>query len=189
MDFKMIFGLIATVLAVIAFIPYLKDIFGGKTKPHVYSWLVWSIIQGVGVLAMFEGGAGWGALGLGIGSLFCISIFLLSFKYGTKNITKIDTFLLIAALITIVVWLTTEDPLWSVVLVSLIDFIAFVPTYRKTYLAPHGETLSTYIFDVVSNMFAIVAIATYSLTTTLYISSLVISNALMVFILIYRRRK
>jgi hypothetical protein len=189
MDFKIVFGLVATILAILSFLPYLKDIFKGKTKPHIYSWLLWSIIQSVGVLAMIKGGANWGALGLGIGTLFCIFIFLLSFKYGTKNITKIDTFLLIAALITIVIWLTQEDPVWSVILVTLIDFIAFVPTYRKTYLAPHTETLSMYIFDVVSNSMAILAIATYSLSTTLYIASLVFSNFLMVLLLIFRRSK
>jgi len=185
----MIFGLVASALAVFAFLPYIKDIFNKKTKPHIYSWLVWSIIQSIGVLTMIKGGADYGALGLGLGAFFCIFIFLLCFKYGTKNITKFDTILLIAALITIVVWLTQEDPLISVFLVTLIDLIAFVPTYRKTYLAPRSETLSTYFFDVASNSLAIVAIANYSLTTTLYVSSLVVTNAIMVLILIIRRKK
>ena len=65
MDFKVIFGILATIVAIIAFIPYFRDILRGKTQPHVYSWLVWCIIQSVGVMAMFKGGAGWGALGLG----------------------------------------------------------------------------------------------------------------------------
>jgi len=170
-------------------LPYLRDIFAKKTKPHIYSWLVWSIIQSVGVLAMIKAGASFGALSLGIGALLVIFIFLISFKYGTKNITKLDTFLLIAALGTTIYWIIEKDPLISVILVTVIDLVAFVPTYRKTYLAPHSETLSSYILDVASNLSAIVAIAIYSLTTTLYIASLVITNAIMVFILIFRRRK
>lgn len=189
MDYKIIFGILATVLALSAVWPYFRDIFKKKTQPHIYSWLVWTIIQAVGVMAMVKGGASFGALALGMGTLFCFFTFILSFKYGTKNITKLDTFLLIAALITIVYWIIQKDPLLSVILVTLIDFIAFVPTYRKTYLAPHSETLSSYIFDVLSNLAAIVAINIYSLETTLYIGSLVATNTIMVLILISRRRK
>lgn len=188
-DYKLIFGILATILAIFSFIPYLQDIFRKKTKPHVYSWLVWSIIQTVGTLAMIKGGASFGSLGLALGCLLSIFIFLISFKFGTRNITKVDTTLLIAALIIIVVWLTQEDPLWSVILVSLVDTIAYVPTYRKTYIDPHTETLSSYIFWVSSNIVAIIAIADYSLVTTLYISTLTVTDSLMIFILIFRRRK
>lgn len=188
MDFKLIFGLLATILSIFAFLPYLRDIFKNKTKPHLYSWLVWSIIQTVGVLAMIKGGAEFGSWGLAIGCLFCILIFLLSFKYGTKNITKLDTVLLVSALIIIFVWIFEEDPLWSVILITMIDLIGFIPTYRKTYLAPHTETLDIYVLDVFSYGAAIVAIANYSLATTLYVSSLVLTNAVMAVIIILRRR-
>ena len=187
-DYKLIFSILAIVLSIFAFLPYIRDIFKNKTKPHLYSWLVWSIVQTVGVLAMIKGGAEFGSWGLAIGCLFCILIFFLSFKYGTKNITKIDTILLIAALITIVIWLGEEDPLWSVILITIIDLLGFIPTYRKTYLAPNTETLDIYVFDVLSYGAAIVAIASYSLATTLYVSSLVLTNLVMVIIIVLRRR-
>ncbi|MFA6308117.1 MAG: hypothetical protein WCS88_00090 [Patescibacteria group bacterium] len=187
MNFKLIFGILATVLGIISFWPYLKDILHKKTKPHVYSWLVWTIIQTVGVLAMIKGGASFGALGLAVGTLFCITIFLLAFKYGTRNITKLDTFLLISALIIIVFWLIQKDPLISVILVTIIDTIAFMPTYRKTYLAPYTETLSAYYLLASANLLSIFAIADYSLTTTLYISTLVVTDTIMIFLLIFRR--
>jgi len=189
MDFKVIFGILATILVTIEFLPYVRDIFRKKTQPHIYSWLVWTIIQGVGTLAMFRGGANFGALALAIGTLFCIIIFLLAFKYGTKNITKLDTVLLIAALITIVIWLIQKDPLWAVILIVIIDLTAFIPTYRKTYFEPYTETLISYIFSVLSNVFGIIAIAHYSFITTFYISTLVVTNILMVLIIIFRRRK
>jgi hypothetical protein len=125
----------------------------------------------------------------GVGTLLCLITLLFSLKYGTRNITKFDTFLLIAALFTIIYWLTIKDPLWAVVLVSIIDLIAFIPTYRKTYQEPHTETLSSYILDVISNLFAIIAIASYSIASTLYISSLVFTNFVLVLIIIFRRKK
>ena len=188
MNFKLFFGIISTILALISFFPYLKDILGKKTFPHIYSWLVWSILQSIGAAAMLRGGAHFGALSLAAGSLFCITIFILSFKYGTKNITKFDTFCLIGAIVTIFIWLLQRDPLLSVVLVTTIDIIAFIPTYRKGYVDPGSETISTYFLSALANFFSLLAIANYSIITTLYLSGLLVTNSLLVLILIMRRK-
>ncbi|MFA6042341.1 MAG: hypothetical protein WCV85_02230 [Patescibacteria group bacterium] len=188
MNLKLIFGIISTVFAIVCFLPYFKDIFAKKTKPHIYSWLVWSILQSVGVVAIVRGGGHFGALGLAVGALFCISIFFLSFKYGTKNITRFDTLCLIGSIATIIVWLLQHNPTLSVILVTLIDFVAFLPTYRKGYVDPNSETVPTYLLSAISNVFALLAIASYSLVTSLYVSSLVVSNGIIVLILILRKK-
>jgi len=188
MDSKLIFAIISTALAIVCFFPYIRDILAKKTTPHIYSWLVWSILQSAGVVAMIIGGAQFGALGLAVGALFCISIFILSFKFGTKNITKFDTICLLGAIIAIVIWLIQDDPTLSVILITLIDFVAFLPTYRKGYLEPNSETISTYLLSSFSNAFALLAMANYSLVTSFYVSSLVLTNGVIVIILITRRR-
>ncbi len=186
---KLTFGLIAGALAIGCFLPYFRDIFKRKTTPHTYSWLIWSILQITGVVAIIVGHGGYyGVLGIGIGALFCLSIFVLSFKYGTKNITAIDTFSFIGALLAIVIWIFTKNPLYSVVLISIIDFVGFIPTIRKGYEEPYTETMSTYLMASISDVFAILALSTFSLVTTLYLGTLVFSNALFVVILLYRRR-
>jgi len=43
-EFKNILGIIATVLVFIGYIPYLRDIVKGKTKPHIYSWFLWCFV-------------------------------------------------------------------------------------------------------------------------------------------------
>ncbi|HTW96559.1 MAG TPA: hypothetical protein VMD74_02785 [Candidatus Methylomirabilis sp.] len=188
MNLKLFFGIISTIIALVSFFPYLKDILGKKTFPHIYSWLVWSILQSVGAAAMLRGGASFGALSLAAGSLFCITIFFLSFKYGTKNITKFDTICLIGAIITIIVWLFQRNPLLSIILVTVIDIIAFMPTYRKGFADPGSETISTYFLSALANFFSLLAIANYSVITTLYLSGLLITNSLLVLILIIRRK-
>ncbi len=188
MDFKLIFGLISMALAIVSFFPYIRDILLKKTQPHIYSWLVWSILQSVGVIAMFIGGAKFGSLGLAVGALFCISIFFLCFKYGTKNITIFDSLCLSAAIIVIFVWLFQKDPTLSVILITLIDFMAFLPTYRKGFTEPKTETISTYLISAISNFFALFAVENYSIVTSLYITSLVITNIILVLILVFRRK-
>ena len=97
MNIKIILTIIATIIAIIGFIPYLRDVFKLKTKPHLYTWLIWLITQGTGISAIWYGGGGWGALNLTIGIIFVFFVFLFSLKFGTKNITRIDTFILVVA--------------------------------------------------------------------------------------------
>jgi len=46
-------GLIAVALAIIGHIPYIYDIYKGKTKPHIFTWVVWAIVT---VLAFIANG-------------------------------------------------------------------------------------------------------------------------------------
>lgn len=41
-DYKIILGLVAVVVGFVGYIPYLRDLFKGTTKPHVFSWGVWA---------------------------------------------------------------------------------------------------------------------------------------------------
>ncbi len=186
---QLIFGIIATALAIGCFVPYFIDIFKRKTTPHAYSWLIWSILQITGVVAIVASHGGYyGVLGIGIGAIFCLSIFFLSFKYGTKNVTRTDTISFLSALIAISFWIFTKNPLYSVILISIIDFVGFIPTIRKGLEEPHTETMSTYLMSSLSDIFSILALSTFTLTTTLYLGTLVFTNGLFVVLLLYRRR-
>ncbi|MCX6757629.1 MAG: hypothetical protein NTZ44_01980 [Candidatus Nomurabacteria bacterium] len=186
---KIIFSILSSIFAVLCFVPYTRDIFKRKTTPHIYSWLIWTILQGTGALIMFKDGANLGVLSLSIGALLCSFVFILSFKYGTKNIKIFDTICLIGALIAICFWVFLDQPLISVTLISIIDFVGFLPTLRKSYFEPHSETLSTYVLSSLSTLCALIALSHYSLTTTIYLSSLVITNAVCSLILFTRKRK
>jgi uncharacterized membrane protein len=189
-NLKLISGILAGLLGVICFVPYLRDIFKKETTPHSYSWLIWAILQTIGVVAIIVGHGGYyGTLGIAAGALFCLTIFLLSLKYGTKNITKLDTFSFVMALVAILIWVFTKTPLYSVILISLIDFIGFIPTMRKGYEQPETETASTFFIASISNVFALLALSAYSISTTLYLCSLIFTNTLFVIILLYRRTK
>jgi hypothetical protein len=94
-DIKIFIGILAGIIGGLSFIPYYRDIFLFKTKPHIYTWLIWFLLQGLSVSIMLHDGAGIGILPFIVGTIFCGSIFILSFKYGTKNITLFDTICLI----------------------------------------------------------------------------------------------
>lgn len=40
-DLKLIFSIGASIITIVVYYPYIKDIFLEKTKPHIYTWLIW----------------------------------------------------------------------------------------------------------------------------------------------------
>ncbi len=145
------------------------------------------MLQGTGTIAMLHKGAGSGVASLVLGSGLCAFIFLLSFRYGTKNITVFDTICFIGALIGIGVWFFLHNALLSVIVVSAVDLIAFLPTYRKAYTEPHSETASTYFLSFLADGLALLAVASFNVTTSLYLFTLVVTNLMCVVMIWFRR--
>lgn len=188
-NYKNVIGIIAIGIAIISYIPYFRDIFAGKTKPHAFSWLVWGVLSAIAFLGQIADGGGAGAWVLGFTAVVTLSIFFIALKKGEKNIKAFDWFCLIGAGITLILWLITNEPLLSVVLVTIIDLLGFIPTIRKSYSKPHQETLITYMLSTVKYGLAIIALQNYSLVTVLFPLAMVIVHILFVGLLIIRRRQ
>ena len=186
---KEILGAIAVILAIAQAIPYIIDIFKGKTKPHLYTYLIWSIVTALAFLGQFAAGGGPGSWTTGIMAVITIGVLLLCFKYGTADITLLDGVFLIGAIIAIIPWWLTKDPTLSVILATLIDVLAFLPTIRKTYRDPSTETLISYISNLLRHPISIFALTIYSLTTVIYPAALFVMNAVLVLVIVVRRRQ
>lgn len=187
MNIKIIFTIIATVIGVAAFLPYLRDTLSLKTKPHAYTWLIWALTQGTAVVGIWYGGGGWGGLNLTVGTIFVVGVFLFSLKYGTKNITKGDKIILVAALAAILVWWQLDKPLLAVLMVSAVDVIGYIPSFRKSYQEPWSETLISWAAFAVSNIFALLALNEYNLLTTTYLVAITVANISLFLLCFFRR--
>jgi len=188
MNIKLIFVILSSLVSISCFVPYIIDIFKGTTKPHSYSWIIWTILQTAGVIAMASAGAGWGIASLSIGAILCGFIFILSFFYGTHNIKTFDTICLIGALIAIVIYFFLHSAILSIIIVTITDLVGFLPTIRKSYEEPETETSLTYILSSISSILAIGALTIFNFTTSLYLLSLVLSNGICAIIIITRKK-
>ena len=110
-------------------------------------------------------------------------------KIGEKDITKSDKLNLIAAGIALLIWFFTKDPLLSVIIITIVDFLRFFPTIRKSYFRPYEETIIHYLLAGLKFVLAIIALDNYTLVTWLYPASLVAANLFFVVMLIIRRKK
>ncbi len=186
-DWKLV-AIVLGFLSNIAFFPYILDTLKGRTQPHAYTWLIWILTQGTAVAGILHGGGGWGALGLAFGLILVGVVFLLSFKYGTKNITKGDMMVLAAALLAIVAWWQLDQPLLAVVMVSAIDALGYIPTFRKSYSEPWSETVSSWGVFAAGNAVSLFGLASYNLLTMSYLATILVANALLTAFLLVRRR-
>lgn len=185
---KSIVTIIAMVIALIGYIPYIRDCIKGKNKPHVISWFIWALVSFIafGIQLLNKGGAG-SYINLFMG-IICTIIFFFGLKNGTKDITKVDWIAFSLALVAIVLWLVVKQPLLSIILVVFIDMMSFLPTILKAWKNPYTETVITYGLSGVKNGLSIYALSTYSLVIVMYPAYALIANLLFVGMLILRKR-
>jgi hypothetical protein len=188
-EVKNIIGIIAVLLTFFGYVPYIRDTVKGKTTPHVFTWFLWSSISGIAFALQLSDGAGIGACVTLAAATVCFVIFLLGLRIGGKDITRSDVIFFILSIIALIVWLIAKQPVISVILLSLTEMLAFVPTIRKSWNKPYTETLSSYLMNTFRFTLGIIALQNYSIITALYPVSWLFANGIFSIILIIRRRQ
>ena len=94
---------------------------------------------------------------------------------------------LVASLGAIIIYFSISNPVWAIIVVALVDFVGFLPTFRKGYEEPFTETTSTFVMSATANIFSLFALQNYNVTTVLYIASLFITNSLFAVMIFWRR--
>ncbi len=181
---------VAIIAALIAFtgnIPYLRDVIKKRVKPHPYTWLVWTLVSLTTFFGGLQKGAGVGILPTGVAEIFTIIIFIFSLQYGFKQIRKIDTLFLCIALLGFIPWILTKDPTVSVIIVVSIDFVAFIPTLRKTWQHPESETPALYSMNVLRHVLTLFSLQAYNIATVLHSIVMIIMNSFMTLIITLRK--
>lgn len=192
MDFftlKNSIGIIAIILTFVGYTPYFRDLLQKKIRPHIFSWFIWALVTSIIFALQISAGAGLGSFVTLAVAIISFCIFVLGFKEGNKNIKKIDVIFLVLALAAIPLWLIVKQPVLSIILLSSIDMLGFVPTVRKSWNDPYSETLSLYTITTFRHALSILALEHYNIVTLLFPSTWVIANAFFSVVLIMRRKK
>lgn len=134
-----LFGVISVVLAIYSTYPYLRSVLHGRTKPHQFSWLIFTIMNGIVTAAqLLKGGRASVLISLTY-FLSSLAIFILSFRYGTRNTSRFDKWLFGLSLATIVIWAATRDPSVAIWLTVFIDIFATTMIILKLRRHPDSE--------------------------------------------------
>jgi hypothetical protein len=181
-------GLAAVIVGLVSYVPYLWGMYHGRVRPHAFTWFLWGLLTAIAFAAQVSDGAGPGSWVSGISALICLAIAGAAWHQSRlANVLPADWYFFIAALAAIPLWLLTRTPLYSVVVVTVIDALAYVPTFRKSWHRPAEESVLTFILGSLKYILGIAALPTQTLISSLYPWSLVATNSAFIAMTLYRR--
>ena len=186
---KLLLSGAAIALTFAAFLPYIHSIRAGRTCPHVFSWLIWGVTTLLVFLAQWAGGAGVGAWPTAVSAVITFHIAWLAYAHGAdREITATDWLFLAGATSALPSWFLTADPLWAVVVLTVVDLLGFGPTLRRAYRHPEQERISFFGLFVLRNLLVILSLERLTLTTALFPAAVGLACVGMVLLLFWRRR-
>lgn len=183
---RTVFLVISTFLPLISPIPYIRSILSGETKPHRTTRLVYLIIGLLTTSSLFASGNRVAIWISAVSLLQAIVLFVLGLRYGMGGWSKTDMACLILAILGIVAWQTTSDPLVGLYFGIAADFMGTVPTLIKTWKLPKSEEPIFYILDSMAGGFNMLALSGWTIGDFSYPLYLFLINALIA-ILIFRK--
>jgi hypothetical protein len=179
----------AILLTFITFVPYVRSILRGHTRPHVFSWAIWGSTTFVVFLAQLQAGGGTGAWPIGVSGAITLVVAMLAYKKKADcSITRTDRLFLALAMTSLPFWYVTADPFWAVLILTTVDLLGFGPTIRKAYHFPFDEQMTFFSLFVLRNALAALALESWSATTVLFPAATGAACLLLVGIIGYRRR-
>ncbi len=185
---KELIGYISVFIGIAVMLPYIWLITKKQVRPHAITFFLWTLIMGsVATIQVLEG-AGSGAWATIVGFIGVMVIFLLAlFHHGEKNILKFDWYCFAVALLGWGAWIVTKNPLTAVLLLTLADGLAYLPTFRKSWASPHEESPIFYFFGTFSLLLSVFAIENFSITNAFYPIFVTFLNFMLPAMIWYRR--
>jgi hypothetical protein len=186
---KALFSLLAVVVSIMAFVPYIQGIIKGHLRPHVFSWVIWTLTTSIVFFAQMADGAGVGAWPIGFSAVLALLIASLAYRHrGVVVVARSDWIFFSLALSALPVWALTSNPMWAVIILTSVDMLGFAPTWRKTYLAPHSESVVFFGLTALRCLLIVLALEHYSIATALFPVMIGLAASVTLSLALWRRR-
>jgi hypothetical protein len=193
-SFKRIIGYVTVALSVSSLGHFILDALWGKSKPHLYSWLIWTVVNGIAWFNQWTHQAGpgaWSTLVMTIlsGAIFCIALYQYFSKTSDHHLTILDQWCLGGAAISIVFLVIFKTGPISIFAATVTDVFAFGPTIKKVWRHPHSEPLSNYSLNTLRHTIALSAMDSYNFVTLLFPISLIFFNGITVIAIVLGQQR
>jgi hypothetical protein len=151
-------GILAGILSILMYIPYIKDTVKGVTHPHRASWLIWSCLGLIAFFSQLAKGATDSLWMTAAQTLGTAVVFLLSLKLGVGGFSRRDKISLLTAALGLIVWFFTNEAAFELFITIAVDAIGAGLTAIKAYEMPESETLITWILSAISGILGTIAV-------------------------------
>jgi hypothetical protein len=186
---QIIFIAVSSALAFLSPFVYARAILKGQAKPHRttrFVLLVITCLSTASLLAKNDQVAVWLA---GVSAFQSVLIFILSIKHGMGGWSRGDIVCLLIAILGIVGWQTTNEPLIGLYFSIAADFTGMIPAIIKTYRFPKTEIASFFLLDVFAGFFSLLAVKSFTIQQFSYPLYIMLINFVMVILILRPRKK
>lgn len=188
-DYKWVLVGLAALISFCNLLYYISTVLKGKTKPHMYTWLIWGLVTLVAAATQIISNGGAGSYFTLLVAFNCLSIAALAYFKGSKDVALSDRICLAACLVSIVLWQVAPTPLIALLIVTGVDLTGFYPTIRKSFNSPQEENLFSFSLYGLTYFMSILALTNFNLLTTLYPLVIVLASWGLAAFLIIRRKQ
>ncbi|MFA5358672.1 MAG: hypothetical protein WC310_02550 [Patescibacteria group bacterium] len=182
---------IAAIVQLMGSLLYVKETLKGKNKPNKITWLIWSLAPFIGTAAAMSNGVGWAVLPVFMSGFGPFLIFISSF-YNPQSYWKLGFFDYVCgalAILALVLWAITKQPIAAILLAITSDVLAAIPTVIKTWRYPETETVQPYITSLFGALTGFFAIKVWILSAYAFITYLALLDSFVVIMYYYRLKK
>lgn len=150
---------VAAAMRILGGLAYVRATLSKQASPHAVSWLLWAITPLVTFVAEVTVGVGLIAivtLAMGVSPILVV----LAALKTDRRLFRLDSFDAVCigiALIGLLIWAITRQPITAIILAIAADTISCLPTIRKTYRRPDSEYPPTFLLSASSMALALLA--------------------------------
>ena len=173
---RLIISITSGVLCLIAYIPYIRNIFKGHTKPERMSWLLWLVLGIISFFAQISLGATFSLVLAAVLTLGSLIIFILSLRFGIGGLILRDIVALTLSLAGFGIWIISDRPLIALCINIGIGSISALLTILKTKEQPNTETSSTWLLASIAGLLSLISINRIEFSLMAYPAYIVITN-------------
>jgi hypothetical protein len=161
-------GIVAGLLCLVCFVPYILTTLQGKTRPNRATWSIWLILSIV-LSAIYYSSGEFNTIWLPVcGAIGQMIIVSLSIKYGEGGFSRFDRLCILGVGISLLLWWQFSSPAIALLFNILIDFLGALPTIKKSYYEPETENILTWSLYLVASTLNLVAIENWSFELSVF---------------------
>ena len=181
---RSILSVLAGLLYVAAFVPYIRAILRKETQPAKASWIIWASLDTITLAGML---AKHTVNGLIVGAIIgAWMVVILTLKNGKSGWSRLDKFCLGGAVLGIVLWGISGNPTFGIVTSLSVVFLGSFPTFASAWNDPSKEDRTAWTIFFIACVVAMFAIPARTLADTAQPVTFLVIETIMVSILYLR---
>jgi hypothetical protein len=187
-DWRNALGLLSVALAVLAAVIYIAQTLRGEVRPHPLSWFLFGVLSLTGYLVQRDEGARQGSWTLLAMTVICFLFVAASVAKGERSFSRTEWAFVVAAGAVFALYMFTRDANLAAALTTAIDALGYGPTFVRGWVQPRKDSVTSFAINAAKFVPSLMAMDPISFATSFYPATLVLLNAAVAIMLVWRRR-